>query len=96
MARKPKDFKAFEFPGVDKAKFEAWKNAEMAVNKYAIVILVLIVIVNLFLIPIAGKFMAGPGFILILPLLILILRAHLKKKQAGITSDMIKKAKSRP
>jgi len=94
--KKIRDFQSFEFPMVEKQKFEEWQRTEETLRKYTIFIAVICILGNFILIPALGKAVVAPGILLIIPYFILLFRSIKKMKDAGITGEMIKKARKRP
>lgn len=93
--RKIRDYHSFEFPGVEKEKFEAWQKAEVVLRRIQIGVLLYIILGNLILIPTIGVAIKGPGLIIIIIWSVFIIRAYRKRKAAGITSEMLKNARNR-
>ena len=64
--KKFKDLTAADFPGVDAAKFDEWKQAVQSANTYSVILLVGLVVLNVILYLTTGSIMLGGLFLLLI------------------------------
>lgn len=88
------DLTAEDFPGVDPTKFQEWKDARKRVRIIACVVAGVTILVMVVLSVISQTFfITTPSLLLLIPWIILTIKAQRKAISAGLTPEIIRAAR---